>query len=276
MADKKMTAAEKKAAAESKATERKRLFGAGAALAAVALFVGGYAVGNASNDDGRVVGSAVITDDYPIGREGPFADRHERHGDRPGRDGNRPGERFPGRDRGFGFEFPDGFKFPEDFDFPRDFEFPGPRGGFGFPEGFEFPEGFGFPGDGRFEFDFDFNFPEGFEFPVPQGPLSDRSPQPTDPPAIDDAFRGQGFLGVAVVETPDGVEVEEVFAGSPADGAGVEAGDPIISVEGVVISTVPDLVDVVAAAGAGTEVEVTVDRDGTELGIEVILGIRPN
>ena len=52
MADKKMTAAEKKAAAEAavqietdrKATERKRLIGAGAVLAAIALFVGGYAI----------------------------------------------------------------------------------------------------------------------------------------------------------------------------------------------------------------------------------------
>jgi len=264
MADKKMTAAEKKAAAESRATERKRLIGAGAALAAVALFVGGYAVGNASNDDDRLVGSAVVADDYRIGGDGPFADRHERDDDRPGRDGHRPGERFPGRDHTFGF------------DFPEDFEFPGPRGGFGFPEGFEFPEGLEFPGDGHFEFDFDFNFPEGFEFPVPRGPLSDQSPPPTEPPPAIDDHQGQGFLGVGVVETPEGVEVIEVFAGSPADGAGLEVGDLIISVDGVTVSTVSDLIDVVAAAGAGTAVEVTVGRGGTELGIEVVLGIRPS
>jgi hypothetical protein len=80
MADKKMTAAEKKAATEAaalaevdrKAAERKRLVGAGAALAAVALFVGGYAVGNATNDDGRLVGSAVIADDDRVERDSPF------------------------------------------------------------------------------------------------------------------------------------------------------------------------------------------------------------
>jgi len=264
MADKKLTAAEKKAAteaaalavAESKATERKRLIGAGTALAAVALFVGGYAVGNASDDGGRLVGSAVIADDGRFGRDGPFVDRGQRDGDRQGRDDHRPGERFPGPRGGFGFEFPDGFEFPEDFDFP---------------------EGFEFPGDGHFEFDFDFNFPEGFEFPVPRGPLSDRGPEPTEPPAaIDDHLQGQGFLGLSVVETPEGVEVAEVFAGSPADGAGVQAGDIILAVDAVTISTVPDLIDVVVAAGAGTEVVVAIERGGTAFRIEVTLGIRPN
>jgi len=268
MADKKLTAAEKKAAteaaalaeAESKVTERKRLIGAGAALAAVALFVGGYAVGSASDDDGRLVGSAVFSDDFRVGSDGPFADRGQRDGDRHGRDDHRPGERFPGPGGGgFGFEFPDGFEFPEDFDFP------GPRGGFEFP------------GDGRFEFDFDFNFPEGFEFPVPRGPLSDRGPEPTEPPsAIDDDLQGQGFLGVAVVETPDGVEVAEVFAGSPANEAGVQAGDIILAVDDVAISTVAELIDVVAAAGAGTEVVVAIERGGSAFRIEVTLGIRPN
>jgi len=79
-----------------------------------------------------------------------------------------------------------------------------------------------------------------------------------------------------VVETPDGVEVAEVFAGSPADGAGVQAGDIIVAVDAVTISTVRDLIDVVAVAGAGTEVVVAIERGGTAFRTEVTLGIRPN
>ena len=78
MAEKKMTAAQKKAAAEAEAaaaaekkqTERTRLMWAGAVLAAVALFAGGYAVGTSNDDDPLVRGAFVEDDD----RRGPFAD----------------------------------------------------------------------------------------------------------------------------------------------------------------------------------------------------------
>ena len=285
MADKKMTAAEKKAAAEaaaqaavkSKVTERQRLIGAGAVLAAVALFVGGYAVGNASDDD-AIIGSKVVVDE-PEDRRGPFDDR-------PGRDGDRPGDRFPGPTSRFDFEFPEGFEFPDDFDFPS-----GPRDGFDFDflDDFEIPReggafGFGFecsdpgdhPGGIRCEFTFpdDFEFPEGFGFR--RGPFSgDEFPPEASPPA-DEIPAESGFLGVEVVDGPDGITVVGIFPGSAADVVGIATDDVIVAVDRVDLRFVEDLATAITRSGAGTEVTITVIRDGQEERLAAVLGPPPS
>ena len=254
MADKKMTAAEKKAAAEAavqietdrKATERKRLIGAGAVLAAIALFVGGYAVGN-SNDD------------FPSARAEP--------------------------------ELLEGFEFPGPrggFEFPEGFEFPGPRGGFDFE--FELPECFDFPGDGRFGLGFDcfpsdvvrggfhceFSFPDVFEFSFPERPFSGDEVPPDAPPPADEIPAEPGFLGVTVEERSDGVVVTGLIRRSPAAAGGIELGDVIVSADGFAVETIDDLIGAVSDAGAGTVIEVSVMRDGEVLDFEIVLGVRPN
>ena len=263
MADKKMTAAEKKAAAEAavqiepdrKATERKRLIGAGAVLAAIALFVGGYAVGNSGDNESFIDAEGVF--DEPTDRLPPFDDRS--------------GDRFPG---------PRG-----DHDFPEGFEFPGPRGGFEFPEGFEFPGprgGFGlgfdcFPSDAvRGGFHCEFSFPDVFELPFPSGPFSGDELIPDAPPPADEIPAEPGFLGVAVEQGPDGVVVAEVFAGSPAASGGIEVGDVIVAADGIAVETVDDLIGIVSEAGAGNGIGVTVVREGSVMDFRVILGERPN
>ena len=288
MAEKKMKTAEKKAAAEAavetnrKATERKRLIGAGAVLAAIALFVGGYAVGN-SGDDDSLIGSEAVGGE-PEDRRAP-SDR-------------RPNDRFPGP-RG-DFDFPEGFEFPGpggDFDFPRDFEF---------PDGFEFPEGFEFPGRRR-GFDFDFELPERFdvpgnggfglgfdcfpsdsvrggfhcefsfpEFPFSGGPFSGDELPPDAPLPSDEVPAEPGFLGVAVVDGSDGVVVAELFPGTPAADGGIEVGDVVVSADGFTVDNLDDLIGAVSDAGAGTVIEVTVMRGGELLHFEVVLGVRPN
>ena len=291
MAEKKMKAAEKKAAAEAavqletdrKATERKRLIGAGAVLAAIALFVGGYAVGNSGDDDSL------------IGSESVFGEPEDRH---PPSD-HRPSDRFPGPG---GFDFPEGFEFPGprgDFDFPRDFEFsdgfefpegfefPGPRGGFDFDFDFELPERFDAPGNGGFGLGFDcfpsdsvrggfhceFSFPE---FPFPGGPFSGDESPPDAPPPVDEVPAEPGFLGVVVVDGPDGVVVAELFPGSPAADGGIEVGDVVISADGFAVDNIDDLIGAVSDAGAGTVIEVTVMRGGGVMHFEVVLGLRPS
>lgn len=263
MADKKMTAAEKKTAAEAavqietarKTTEGRRLIGAGAVLAAVALFVGGYAVGN-SGDNESFIGAERVFDE-PTDRLPPF-DR-------------RPGDRFPG---------PRG-----DHDFPEGFEFPGPRGGFDFelPERFDVPGGgFGlgfdcFPSDAvRGGFHCEFSFPDVFEFPFPGGPFSGDELIPDAPPPADEIPAKPGFLGVAVEQGPDGVVVVELFPGSPAASGGIEVGDVIVAADGITVETIDDLIDTVSNAGAGTVIAVTVMRDGAVQDFEVVLGVRPN
>ncbi|MEE9206669.1 MAG: PDZ domain-containing protein, partial [Acidimicrobiia bacterium] len=267
MAEKKMKTAEKKAAAEAavetnrKATERKRLIGAGAVLAAIALFVGGYAVGNSGDDDSL------------IGSEAVFGEPEDRH---PPSD-RRPNDRFPGP-RG-DFDFPEGFEFPEGFDFP------GRRRGFDFD--FELPERFDVPGNGGFGLGFDcfpsdsvrggfhceFSFPE---FPFSGGPFSGDELPPDAPLPSDEVPAEPGFLGVAVVDGSDGVVVAELFPGSPAADGGIEVGDVVVSADGFTVDNLDDLIGAVSDAGAGTVIEVTVMRGGELLHFEVVLGVRPN
>ena len=278
MADKKMTAAEKKAAAEAavqietdrRATERKRLIGAGAVLAAIALFVGGYAIGNSGDNESFIGAERVF--DAPTDRLPPFD--------------LRPGDRFPGP-RG-DHEFPEGFEFPGPrggFEFPEGFEFPGPRGGFDFelPERLDFPGGgFGlgfdcFPSDAvRGGFHCEFSFPDVFEFPFPGGPFSGDELIPDPPPTADEIPAEPGFLGVAVEQGPDGVVVVELFTGSPAVSGGIEVGDVIVAADGTAVETVDDLIGIVSEAGAGNGIGVTVVREGSVMDFQVILGERPN
>jgi S1-C subfamily serine protease len=69
--------------------------------------------------------------------------------------------------------------------------------------------------------------------------------------------------------------VGQVSPGSPADEAGLEPGDRFVAVDGIVIDAVDDLVDAIVGSGSGAEVEVVVDRDGSELSFDVILGSPP-
>ncbi len=283
MAEKKMKATEKKAVAEAavqvetnrKATERKRLIGAGAVLAAIALFVGGYAVGNSGDDDSL------------IGSEAVFGEPEDRH---PPSD-RRPNDRFPGS-RGFefpgpggDFDFPRDFEFPDGFEFPEGFEFPGRRRGFDFD--FELPERFDVPGNGGFGLGFDcfrsdsvrggfhceFSFPE---FPFSGGPFSGDELPPDAPLPSDEVPAEPGFLGVSVVDGSDGVVVAELFPGSPAADGGIEVGDVVVSADGFTVDNLDDLIGAVSDAGAGTVIEVTVMRGGELLHFEVVLGVRPN
>ncbi len=266
MADKNKTAEDEKVAEERRSIEKRRLMQAGAVLAAVTLFVGGYAVGNAADDDDdSFVRSDVIVDER---RPDRFPDR----------------ERIPERRRD---RFPDGFDFPEDFEdfefrFPEDFEdfeFRFPRGfercfefhyppepgdGFHFPEDCQFFERFDIP----FE-DFEFRFPEDFELPFPRDFFDE---DPIDPGAAFEA----GFLGVVVFGSPEGVVVAEILEGSAADTAGIVDGDVIVEVAGISVDSVEDLAVVVAEAGAGAEVEVFVLRGDRAISFDVELGERPS
>ncbi|MEE9299372.1 MAG: PDZ domain-containing protein [Acidimicrobiia bacterium] len=259
MVDKKAVEAEAAARVARAATEKRRLIWAGVALAAVALFVGGYAIGNAAGDDDSFAGSDVVVDQrrpdrFPAGERGP-----EGHGHRfPHR------HRFPGPGD---FEFPEGFEFRFPEGFSRRFEFH-------FPEGFEFPGDFEFPEGFEFRFPEDFEFPEGFEFRFPED--FDFGDEDGDERGDDRFVEGAGFLGVEVFQSPNGVVVAEVLAGSPASEAGLEVGDIIVEVAGSPIESVADLVDVIGDAGPGTEVEVFILRGDRAVSFEVVLGARPN
>ena len=87
----------------------------------------------------------------------------------------------------------------------------------------------------------------------------------------------RGWLGVSIQDiTQDiaenlklkdrkGALVGQVFAGDPADKAGIKAGDIIVAVDGRYIQNTQELLRIVAALPVGKKVEVRVIREGAEI-----------
>lgn len=86
-----------------------------------------------------------------------------------------------------------------------------------------------------------------------------------------------GYLGIMLTDAGgpgDGALAYSVFAGSPAERAGLLAGDVIVAIDGLPIADTGELMRAVAEAGAGTRLSLAVARDGTERDIRVRLAER--
>jgi putative serine protease PepD len=83
------------------------------------------------------------------------------------------------------------------------------------------------------------------------------------------------FLGVTSAPHPAGAEIQGVTPGSPAEGAGLQAGDVIVGVDGAPVRDPDDLSQAVSGLEPGDEVEVEVTRDGERRTFDVELGTRP-
>lgn len=82
------------------------------------------------------------------------------------------------------------------------------------------------------------------------------------------------LLGELMEETPEGLRVFAVFPGSPADNAGLRAGDYVLAIEGRPLQTLDDLNELMTSFNplAG-DTEVTLRRDGSEMTIRVAFRI---
>jgi putative serine protease PepD len=74
---------------------------------------------------------------------------------------------------------------------------------------------------------------------------------------------------------PPGAEVTSVVPGGPADGAGVDQGDVITEVNGQAVNSADDVSRIVNGKRPGDKVDMHVDRQGTELDLQVKLENRP-
>jgi putative serine protease PepD len=86
------------------------------------------------------------------------------------------------------------------------------------------------------------------------------------------------FLGVSIGTPPSqsGAQVATVRNGSPADKAGLKAGDVITSFGGETIASPDDLTAAVAAKQPGDKVSITYVRNGSTKTTEVTIGTRPS
>ena len=77
------------------------------------------------------------------------------------------------------------------------------------------------------------------------------------------------------IDAEDGVAVVKVVEDGPADDAGIEAGDVIVSVGDSDVSTVSEVRDAVGDASVGDFLAFKVERDGSESTYNVTVGERP-
>jgi putative serine protease PepD len=86
------------------------------------------------------------------------------------------------------------------------------------------------------------------------------------------------YLGIQVSDAANGVgaKVGSVVSGSPADKAGLKAGDVITAVDGKQVSTADDLTAAVNSYKPGDKATLTVSRSGSNKSISVTFGTRPS
>lgn len=124
----------------------------------------------------------------------------------------------------------------------------------------------------RFTFQGRFTFPPG-EFPrlpewpsPPEGwPLPPEWGWPQERP----------YLGMRIRQLEEGAEVLKVVPASPAEKAGLRAGDLILALDGEEVTREAPLVGLIAAYEPGDTVVLTIERDGREREMEVELGEWP-
>ncbi len=88
------------------------------------------------------------------------------------------------------------------------------------------------------------------------------SREPTRRAGNNRRLREHGALGVLLSQSGDVVSVSEVIPGSPAEKAGLNVGDEIRSVDDERIRSTQDLTDVINASVPGTQVDLTIRRNG--------------
>jgi putative serine protease PepD len=87
------------------------------------------------------------------------------------------------------------------------------------------------------------------------------------------------YLGVSTSSATGsngGAQVASVQPGSPADKAGIQAGDVIRSVGGKQVTTADDVASAISGYKPGDKVAVTVERGGSQKTLSVTLGTQPS
>jgi putative serine protease PepD len=84
------------------------------------------------------------------------------------------------------------------------------------------------------------------------------------------------YLGVSLAEGRDGGRRgRRGSLRSPAEEAGLQAGDVINAVDGQAVASAEELQRLIEAKKPGDELELTVDREGVTVTVTVTLGSRP-
>jgi serine protease Do len=117
-------------------------------------------------------------------------------------------------------------------------------------------------------------------FAIPINTVKDILPQ-----LLENGRVTRGYLGVTIgdvrelAERPEGTDsgamVEAVHQGSPAETAGIIRGDAIVAIDGREVAGATELTQIISSLSPGTEVVLTVVREGEREDIEVTLETLP-
>lgn len=96
-------------------------------------------------------------------------------------------------------------------------------------------------------------------------------------PASPDEEEGQprGYLGIGVEQTDEGIAINNVAPGTPAEAAGLQIGDIIIKFNGAAVKSPDDVVSVLRASSPEDEVEIVVRRAAKTMTIKIKLVPHP-
>ena len=109
------------------------------------------------------------------------------------------------------------------------------------------------------------------------GPAPSLVAPPVEPLAT--TASGPGWLGIelAAVEPPGpGALVRSVFPQSPAQAAGLEAGDVILRIDGGAVDEPADVGRLIRARGAGARVNLALKRGGRDRLVAAVLSAKPD
>jgi putative serine protease PepD len=110
----------------------------------------------------------------------------------------------------------------------------------------------------------------GIGFAVPANRVREVLPALSRGEAVEHAY-----LGVVTAPHARGAEVQSVNSGSPAESAGLRAGDVITSVDGREVSEPQDVSDAIDALAPGDRLKIELSRDGEGRTVDVELAQRP-
>jgi hypothetical protein len=113
----------------------------------------------------------------------------------------------------------------------------------------------------------------------PDRPAFTRLAERRGPGGADPARMGSSvYMGTMpdyAASSEDGMKIQGVSDGSPAEKGGLKGGDVIIRLGDKRVGTIYDFMETLGAHKPGDEVEVVVKRDGKEVKLRVTLGSRP-
>jgi len=88
-------------------------------------------------------------------------------------------------------------------------------------------------------------------------------------------IRGKGFFGVSIQTQGGGATVQQVIKDTAAERAGMQVGDVLKKIGGQSVETTEEAIGVIGSFFDGDEIEIVIDRGGTEMTLKVKLGPRP-